>query len=253
MTQSATVSGTALAGKGGSKKSNTGAIVGGVVGGVLGAALLAALLGFLLWKRKKAKAVAFDDKMFDPDLQTRHSAHDNLDFIAPTAGAGAAATSLGHDETYVDPYPYEQPPQPPHDGYGGAYDPYAAHAQQSDMAMPDARDYQPGYHTGYDDYGYANDGTYAGVGAAGAVAAYGGGTEQHYSEDQYAGQPLSPEAAAKAHEAQGERALSPTAASSQQHGSAYGDALSNQDHQVYHESAYHESAPHEGMSEIPPK
>lgn len=41
---------------------DTGAIVGGVVGGVLGGLLLLGLLGFLLWRNRKKKEVALDEK-----------------------------------------------------------------------------------------------------------------------------------------------------------------------------------------------
>jgi hypothetical protein len=255
------ISGSALAGSSGSKsKSNTGAIVGGVVGGVGGAALLACIAGYFLWKRKKARAVAFDDKMFDPDLATRHSAADNLDFMG--AAAAPAVTSPG-DLGHVDPYPYDHTTQGgsyEHHGYDQAYEQqaydhgYDYSNPQGSMAMPDARDYQPYTGAGYENYGDAA--AYAGVGAAGAVAGHHGG-QHDFSDDPYAAAPT-PAAAAKAQEAERERALSPGMQSNTSAMSArYEDAVSNQDHTdaVYHNAAYHDAHDVHGdnMNEIPPK
>jgi len=182
--------------------------------------------------------------MFDPDLQTRHSAADNLDFIAPTAPA------VGDDLGHVDPYPYDNhtggyDKAYEQGGYDHGYDNYAgagAGAAHHSMSMPDARDYQP-----YAAYG-DNYGSYAGVGAAGAVAAYQG---HDYSDDPYAAHP-NPAVSAKAQEAnlERERALSPDALSQSGASATYNDAHSSQGH--LNDGTYHDVHA-DNLNEIPPK
>jgi hypothetical protein len=264
MTVPAIVTNTANNAQSGSKKSNTGAIVGGVVGGVGGALVIAGIVGFLLWRRKKSKAVAFDDKMFEPDLQTHHSAGD--EFLAAAGPAGTHDNDLGT----VDPYPYEHKYdngyQTGYDQTGydhqGAYDQngyehaagyeqagyehgagydqtgyensYAqggydhTYAQDGSMAMPDARNYQP-YDPSYPTYAAGGGGAAAGGAAAAAYAAH------EYADDQSG-------AAAKAQEAYVDRSSNTSAAT------RYDDALSNQDHAdvVYDSHAEHQT-------EMPPK
>lgn len=240
------------------QKSNTGAIVGGVIGGVIGAAVLAAVLWFLCVKRRK-RPDAFDDKMFDPHHSIRHSQADPLDHLTPTT----PNMGMFVDESKIDAFPYEEPmnqhdlqmhqmqqahamEMDPHAMEMGehAYDPYAhAPTQQMQMQMPDARNYMGSYNS-FADSPYAPAAAFAGVGAAGATAAYNEAEyapQTDYTSDPYAAAPpggMSAAAAAKHREGQMERdrALSPESTydvgssrtrSAQSH---YDDALSHQDH-----------------------
>lgn len=210
------------------KGTNTGAIVGGVVGGVVGAALIAGLIWWLLRRQRRNRETAFDEKMFDPHHSARHSQADPLEHMAPSP----PSVSVPGDGTVVDPYPYEAS----HGGYdNAAYDPYTQHAQ-SQMQMPDARDYM-GYN--YDSpYAAAS---YAGVGAgAGAAAGLGAGSAA---------------AAAKHREAMGERAVSPeteTAGGSSRPLSSHygGDEYQSAQGHEYYSAQGHEAGPHSPRSPV---
>lgn len=265
-----------------SHKNNTPAIVGGVVGGVGGALLLAGIAAFLLYRRKKSKEVAFDEKMFDPHHSTRHSALDPLDNLPP---AGAAGVGIPAEPSAIDPYPYEAPQHGAHGDYGN-YAEYNYDGQQAPqhpplqpgerMTMPDARDYMGGY-SGY------NSGGYGAAAMTGAAA--GGAGAAMYADDPYASTTTttSPTAMSKHNEAMAERqgAFSPTGgssaagsrlshyedANSQGHGYAYtassgsptrltrpasSDVLSDGRQSVYQHTDML-SEPDQEMQEIPPK
>ncbi|BEI82451.1 hypothetical protein CcaverHIS002_0303190 [Cutaneotrichosporon cavernicola] len=143
-------------------KNNTPAIVGGVVGGVGGALAIAGIIAFLLYRRKKNRDVAFDEKMFDPHHSTRHSQIDPLDLAEPTS----PSVGMPGEPTTIEPFPYE--PQGQYD-----YDPYRAAGpmhgmqvgdtmQMHGMSMPEASDYM----YGNNNYGYAAAGAGAGMTAA---------------------------------------------------------------------------------------
>ncbi|CAK9783463.1 unnamed protein product [Cutaneotrichosporon oleaginosum] len=207
-------------------KNNTPAIVGGVVGGVGGALVIAGLVALFLYRRKKNREVAFDEKMFDPHHSTRHSQADPLD-IAPTS----PSVGMPGEHTTIEPFPYE-----PSSAHGYEYDPYQHNQsfgqmqpgdtmQMQGMNMPDARDYM---------YGGNN---YSGYGAAAVGGAAAGA--------------LSPVAAAKHREATG--ALSPqqTGMSSSAGGSRlshYEDAYSQQQHQ--YPASPPRSAPSDGRQSV---
>ncbi|KAL1409513.1 hypothetical protein Q8F55_003496 [Vanrija albida] len=186
----------ALPGKGSShSKNNTGAIVGGVVGGIGGLLLLGALAWFIMYKRKRRREVAFDEKMFDPHMNTRHSAADPLDLMGPTDGV------VGK-EPHVEPFTYDGG----YDHHSAGHDDYDAYGQpqqQQHLSMPDHRDYM-GYN-GHTDNPYAAGAYAAGVGAGAAGIGAGAAYAQHdYNDDPYAASPMTTAAAAKAREAQAE-------------------------------------------------
>lgn len=190
-------------------KNNTGAIVGGVVGGVGGLLLLGALAWFVMYKRRRRREVAFDEKMFDPHMNTRHSAADPLDLIAPTVPVVGG-------EDHVEPFTYDGGYSHSGEHHDGGYDAYGQQQQQH-LSMPDHRDYM-GYN-GHTDNPYAAGAYAAGVGAAGAAGIGAGAAyAQHdYADDPYAAAPMTPAAAAKAREAQAEAARQQYAAGSSGH------------------------------------
>lgn len=103
---------TGLTGSSGSKSggggTNVGAIVGGVVGGVGGLALLA-LAGFFLFKRKKkARAAALDEKMYDPGY-----GRNNSNYLLGDLVNGTGVSPI--EQSHISPFP-----RGPDPGYAGA-------------------------------------------------------------------------------------------------------------------------------------
>ncbi|KAJ9105331.1 hypothetical protein QFC21_001699 [Naganishia friedmannii] len=102
---------TSVAGSSGNKSgggNHTGAIVGGVVGGVGGLALLALAGFFLFKKKKKARAAALDEKMYDPGY-----GRNNSNYLLGDLVNGTGVSPI--EQSHISPFP-----RGPDPGYAGA-------------------------------------------------------------------------------------------------------------------------------------